>query len=252
MAGINFYSNFLVKQNPIHIEILEEEFDAKLNNLNTLSKLIGYVNKKYGSDKIGVNDSLVYANLMARTLRMRFYHGWSQYGFKDNWVLYLLSPIHEHSLGIVDPNDILKYPEALCSQQAIVGMMALRSQGFNFRKVGFYNPKYGNGHFSYEIKLKDGWHYYDLDKEPDINVMEKNNRPSIDSLAKNTKMRRAAYSSETTEIKDELIPKYNNKYPLNVFPAKNMLAFHRVTMFLSYTLWLWIGLFFWLYRLSRL
>jgi hypothetical protein len=82
--------------------------------------------------------------------------------------------------------------------------------------------------------------------------MEKNNRPSIDSLAKNTKMRRAAYSSETTKIKDELIPKYNNKYPLNVFPAKNMLAFHRVTMFLSYTLWLWIGLFFWLYRLSRL
>jgi hypothetical protein len=251
LAGLNFYSKFLVKPTPSRIENLEEEFDANLYKLNTLSNVIQFVDNQYGSNKIDVDDSLVYANLIARTLRMRFYHGWSQYGFKDNWVLYLLSPIHEHSLGIVDPNDILKYPEALCSQQAMVGMMALRSRGFTFRKVGFYDPKYGNGHFTYEIKLKDGWHFYDIDMELNLHVIESNNRPSIDSLATNTKMRRAAYSSETTKIKDELIPKYNNNHPLNVFPAKNMLAFHRVTLFLSFTLWFWVGLFFGLHRLIR-
>lgn len=251
LAGVNYYTNLLVKPTPSRIENLEEEFDAKLYELNSLSKVLEHVNTQYGSDKIGTEDSLAYANLMARTLRMRFYHGWSQYGFKDNWVLYLISPLHEHALGIVEPNDILKYPEALCSQQAIVGMMALRGRGYTFRKVAFYDTIYHNGHFTYEILLNDGWHFYDLDKEPDIDVMEKNNRPSIDSLASNQKMRRAAYSAETSEIKDELISSYNNNFPVNVFPAKNMLTLHRVTLFLSYTLWLWVGLFWGLYRLSR-
>ena len=251
LAGVNYYSNFLVKSTPSRIENLEEEFDAKLYQLNTLSKVLEYVNTQYGSDKIGREDSLKYANLMARTLRMRFYHGWSQYEFKDNWVLYVLRPIHEHALGIVEPNDILKYPEALCSQQAIVGMMALRGRGYTFRKVGFHNKEKKLGHFTYEIKIGKNWHFYDLDKEPDLKVMEENNRPSIDSLASNEKMRRAAYSAETSDIRDGLISNYNNNHPVNVFPAKNMLNFHRVTLFLSYTLWIWVGLFWGLYRLSR-
>jgi hypothetical protein len=251
LAGVNYYTNFLVKPTPSRIENLEEEFDAKLYELNSLSKVLEHVNTQYGSDKIGAEDSLAYANLMARTLRMRFYHGWSQYGFKDNWVLYLISPLHEHALGIVEPNDILKYPEALCSQQAIVGMMALRGRGYTFRKVGFYHLEKKFGHFTFEILLNDGWHFYDLDMEPNIDVMEQNNRPSIDSLASNQKMRRAAYSAETSEIKDGLISNYNNNHPVNVFPAKNMLTLHRVTLFLSYTLWLWVGLFWGLYRLSR-
>lgn len=252
LAGVNYYNNFLVKPTPSRIENLEEEFDAKLYELNTLYKVLEYINTQYGSDKIGTEDSLVYANLMARTLRMRFYHGWSQYGFKDNWVLYVLSPLHEHALGIVEPNDILKYPEALCSQQAIVGMMALRGRGYTFRKVGFHNKEKKLGHFTYEIKIGNNWHFYDLDMEPNIDVMEQNNRPSIDSLASNEKMRRAAYSAETSDIKDGLISNYNNNHPVNLFPAKNMLTFHRVTLFLSYTLWFWVGLFWGLYRLSRL
>lgn len=240
---INFYENFIKTPINSKIERNEEEFDAKLYKLNTLSKVISYVDKQYGSSKIKSKDSLLYANLMARTLRMRFYHGWSQYGFKDNWVLYLVSPIHKHALGIVDPNDILNYPQALCSQQAIVGMEALRKKGYQYRKVGFYDSEYENGHFTYEILLKDGWHYYDLDMEPNLHIMESNNRPSIDSLATNDSLRRAAYSNATKEIKDHLIPKYNNNHPINIFPARNMLLFHRVTLFLSYTLWFWVGIF---------
>lgn len=242
-AGINLLHNFFKKSSFIPKTNLEEEFDPTLCNLSSLDKVVDYVNAQYGCDSIAKTDSLQYANLMARTLRMRFYHGWSKYGFKDNWVLFLISPIHKHSLGIVAPNDILKYPEALCSQQAIVGMMALRSRGYTFRKVGFHDPIYGNGHFTYEILLNDGWHYYDLDMEPNLEIMESNNRPSIDSLATNDTIRRAAYSHSTKEIKDHLIPKYNNNHPINVFPAKNMLAFHRITLFLSYTLWFWLGIF---------
>jgi hypothetical protein len=84
-------------------------------------------------------------------------------------------------------------------------------------------------------------------RAPNIDVMEQNNRPSIDSLASNQKMRRAAYSAETSEIKDELITSFNNNFPVNVFPAKNMLTFHRVTLFLSYTLWFWVGLFLYIF-----
>jgi hypothetical protein len=246
-AGLNYYHNFLVKPSFLHIENLEEEFDAKLYKLNSLSKVLEYVNTQYGSDKIGREDSLKYANLMARTLRMRFYHGWSQYGFKDNWVLYLLSPVHEHALGIVEPNDILNYPEALCSQQAIVGMMALRSRGYTYRKVGFHNKERKMGHFTYEIKIGKNWHFYDLDKEPNLKVLEENNRPSIDSLAVNHELRQAAYLSHSSDIKDGLISNYNNNHPPNVFPATNMLTFHRVTLFLSYTLWIWLGLFLYIF-----
>jgi hypothetical protein len=245
LSGINLYENFIKTPINSKIERSEEEFDAKLYGLNTLSKVISYVDKQYGSSEIKSTDSLLYANLMARTLRLRFYHGWSRYGFRDNWVLFLMRPIHKHALGIVDPNDILNYPQALCSQQAIVGMEALKKRGYQYRKVGFYDSQYENGHFTYEILLKDGWHYYDLDMEPNLHIMESNNRPSIDSLATNDSLRRAAYSNATTEIKDHLIPKYNNNHPINVFPATNMLLFHRITMFLSYTLWLWIGIYLW-------
>lgn len=184
---------------------------------------------------------------MAKTVRNRFYHGLCLYTWKENWVLYLLNPIHPHSLAIVKPNDILKFPDALCSQQAIVAMIALRNKGFTYRKVGFFDKKNKGGHFTYEIKLKDGWHFYDMDLEPDFNLLVKNNRPSIESLSQNDKLREKAYEKFDTNIKVDLLKSYSNNYIENEFPARNMLFFHDVTRILSYWLWLILIIIYYLY-----
>ena len=181
---LNIYTNYIQQTAPITPNKIEEEFDASLLYIRSLNQLIVHVDSLNSGPTIAENDSLNYANLMARTLRMRFVHGWSQYTWKNNWILAFIQPLHPHLMGVVKPDDILNYSEALCSQQSIIGMEALKKKGFLFRKVGFLKDK--KGHFTYEIKLRDGWHYYDLDKEPDLITLENNNRPSIEKLANDT------------------------------------------------------------------
>jgi len=238
LACINLYYNNVATISYAKDPSIHEEFNPAFSRLNTLEAVTLYVDSLYGSGHIHPDDSLEYANLMAQTLRECFYHGWSQYTWQNNWSLALLSPLHPHMMGIVDPKDIIKYPMALCSQQAIVGMVILRSKGFTYRKIGFSNPKEKLGHFTYEIKLRDGWHFYDLDMEPNRAVLERHHRPSIDSLAANDTLRRAAYQEKETRIKDGLIPMYNNQNPENLFPAQNMMALHRATFIISYFGWL--------------
>jgi hypothetical protein len=117
-------------------------------------------------------------------------------------------------------------------------MEALKNKGFLFRKVGFFKDK--KGHFTYEIKLRDGWHYYDLDKEPDLKTLENNNRPSIERLANDTLLREKAYADNDPWIADKLLASYNNDNPVNVFPARKMRFVHRVTLFFSYWAWLFV------------
>jgi len=237
-AFVNFYNNFFFKS--IYTNTPSnciEEFNPNLYKIYNVKTLISYVDSLYGSAVIQPKDSLHYANFMAKTVRNRFYHGLCLYTWKDNWVLYLLNPIHPHSLAIVKPNDILKHPDALCSQQAIVAMIALRNKGFSYRKIGFYDKDRKIGHFTYEIKLKDGWHFFDVDLEPDFNLLVKNNRPSIEALSHNDKLREKAYKKFDTNIRVDLIKSYKNDYIENEYPAKHMLLFHEITRMMSYGLW---------------
>lgn len=235
---LNLYTNSIQQTTPITPTKIEEEFDPSLLYIRSLDKLIQHVDSINAGPTVTKNDSLNYANLMARTLRMRFIHGWSRYTWKNNWLLAILQPLHPHLMGIVAPDDILNYPEALCSQQSIIGMEALKRKGYRYRKVGFYIDN--KGHFTYEILLNDGWHYYDLDKEPSLKFMEKNNRPSIYRLANDSLMRAKAYINKDPWIADKLLKSYNNHHPINVFPARKMRFVHRLTMFVSYWAWLFI------------
>lgn len=245
LSCLNFYTNYIQQTKPLIPNKIEEEFDVSLLHIRSIKQLIIHVDSLNFSSEVGPRDSLNYANLMARTLRMRFIHGWSEYTWKNNWSLYFLQPLHPHIMGIVQADDILNYPEALCSQQSIVGMEALKRKGFRYRKVGFYKNK--KGHFTYEILLSDGWHYYDLDKEPSLKFMEQNKRPSINRLAHDSIMRNKAYANKDPWIADKLLKSYNSDYPINVFPAQKMRLVHRVTLFISYWGWLIVGAsFFWL------
>jgi len=239
LSFINIYNNFYFqptyKNKPPDSK---EEFKPELCVIYNVKTLTRYVDSLYGGVEIQKEDSLRYANLMAQTVRYRFYHGLSHYSWKENWILYLLNPIHPHALAIVKPNDILKHSEALCSQQAIVAMIALRNKGFNYRKVGFYDEKRKGGHFTYEIRLNNEWHFFDVNLEPDFDLLVRHNRPSIEFLSQNDSLREAVYSKFDTNIKVDLLKSYNNDYPINEFPAKNMLWFHEFTRMMSYWLWL--------------
>ena len=221
-----------------------EEFNPKLNRIHNINQLLHYCDSIYGQTAITAGDSLAYANIVSQTLRKRFYHGLSRYRFYDNWALYALQWVHPHSLAIVYPNDILKYNQALCSQQAIVGMMALKQKGFTFRKVGFKSKNGQGGHFTYEIRLRNGWHFYDVDMEPNTKLLETEGRPSISSLAANDTLRRAAYAKKGIKVSDDLIPHYYTHFTPNAFPARNMLIFQRICQFASYSLWLILALIY--------
>lgn len=227
---------------------IHEEFNPALIRLRNITQLLQYCDSLYGNHSIARTDSLAYANIISNTVRQRFYHGLSTYSFNDNWVLYAVQWVHPHSRAIVNENDILKFNQALCSQQAIVGMMALKQKGFTFRKVGFKSKNGKAGHFTYEIRLRDGWHYYDVDMEPNANVLETEGRPSISNLAQNDTLRRTAYAKKGTGVSDDLIPYYNTNFTPNTFPARNMLLFQRLCQFAAYSLWLvWGLIYYWRY-----
>ena len=194
------------------------------------------------------NDSSIYANIVDRTLRYRFYHNYSYYRVGHNYFGYFLAPFIKKDLSaIVLPNDILKCPNAACSQQSIIGMELFRKKGYSVRKVGFFDKKYG-GHFCFEANYDDNWHFFDPDKEPNYELLLAFNRPSFAYIHSNHLLLHGLYNTTDKDCVDSLFSK--PFYGIaNQFPAKNARIYQYVTKFFSYTLWLWLILFyFYFYR----
>lgn len=217
----------------------KEAFDPSLSRLNSLANFIAYCDSLYGSAVISKGDSSRYANIVGLVVKQRFYHSYSEYGIGHNFVGAFLAPLIKSDLSsIVVPDDILKYPNAACSQQSIIGMEVLRLKGFNTRKVGFYKKGYG-GHFTYEAAYDGKWHYYDPDKEPDNVLLTSLNRPSIEELSRDKEIMKAAYPNSQYFKIPGVIDSYFYG-PVNTFPASRAIKYQYITRFLSYTLWLWL------------
>lgn len=220
---------------PLHLQPLAdsghkwEEFDSSLvKKIHSINDLKKQVQQQATVQKISPN-SFEFARLYSRTIKQRFYHGYSYYSFQENWIAALLGKVFSQDLSaIVKPDDIMKYPMAACSQQCIVLMECFKQEGISFRKVGF------DHHFAIEGKINNKWYFFDPDLEPDFSKVP---RVSYDSLRKI----------------DALITMYQNrldeagiKYGLanqfygveNKDPAPNASIFHSATKFLSRTLWL--------------
>ena len=164
----------------------KEEFDPSLQTLSTVDKAVAfcdglYMEKARNNETIKINEA--YPDIVSSVIRKRFYHGYSMYGFSNNYMAMMVSGVIEEGLSaIVVPDDILKYPYAACSQQSIVFMEILNRKGFPTRKVEFKGKK--NGHFCFEVYYNNGWHFYDPDMEPSVTVLAAYNRPGISFLAK--------------------------------------------------------------------
>ena len=231
---LNFF-NFSIKKNPTYNNI--ELFDSSLLHLTSIDKLIGY------TDSIAVKKNvkegtLQYGILASNIIRKRFYHGFSVYSFRQNWMAAFAQYLIGRDLASpVNSGDILKYPFAGCSQQAIVLMDVMKKKNISYRSVGFPH------HYALELKFNKDWYYFDPDMEPKINASERledNWNQCADSLKK--------YYSRSLGLLDWGFGKSQlvKVGKVDADPAPNASIFQYVTKFLSKTLWIF-PLFFIVY-----
>ena len=210
-----------------------------------MDKLESFCDSVFNKPILTTNDSINYANLIGYVLRYRFYHNYSYYRLGQNFIGWAIAPlVHKNLSAIVIPDDILKHPNAACSQQSIIGMMLFRRKGFNVRKIGFYDPKLKIGHFCFEVYYGAKWHFFDPDKEPTYQVLVNLGRPSIAELTSNKKILDSVYYREDSSVRNGYLLQYTYG-PVNKFPASNARIYQYVTMFLSWTLFFWLLLFGW-------
>ncbi len=247
-------SNPLTKLNnkiPVYNNI--EDYDPSLSRLNSIDKLVTYCDSLYLVKDFASNQEEVkrdYTDIVSSVVRKRFFHGYSYYGFSQNYIALLLSKATIPGLGaVVVPNDILKYPFAACSQQSIVMMEVLRLKGFDTRKVSFLGKT--SGHFSFEVYFEGGWHFYDTNMEPDAKLLNSYGRPGIEFLVNNPKILVKAYNRyPESEILD-IFPTFQCG-AINQFPAPRALIFQKLSRILSYLIWFFFLFLFLIVRLRYL
>jgi hypothetical protein len=240
---------FFFKEKPnIVIDNRGEFFDPSLMRLSSVSKFVDYCDSVYGNKKINSNDSDYYAGIVSQTLKGRFYHGYSYYRLGQNFLAHLFAPFLNKNLSaIVLPDDILKHPNAACSQQSLIGMEVFRKKGFSVRKIGFFNKNYG-GHFCFETFYNGKWHFFDPDLEPEIHTLAKLGRPGIaDLVQRGPRLLNALYSKNKRNYVQDALTTYTYGTP-NKFPAPNARIYQYATKYLSYTLWFWLILLYFFVR----
>jgi len=228
--------NISLEKKPVYNK--KELFDPSLSSINSVQRLIDY------SDSIATvnhikSGSLGYGVLVASVLRKRFYHGFSSYTLQQNWLAVAAQLLLGRGLAApVNPDEILKYPYAGCSQQAIVMMAVMKEKKVPFRSVGFPH------HYATELCFKNNWYFFDSNMEPKINEKERKEKywkGSADSLKK-------FYSGDHQYLNWT----FGNSFPVifgkpNADPAPHAYLFQDITKYLSQFLWI-IPLFFFVYR----
>jgi len=77
-----------------------EEYDSSLSRLNSVKKLIIYCDSLFGTAPDEINKERYnenYVNLVSSVVRNRFYHGYSCYGFGDNYVATVFAQTHNRN-----------------------------------------------------------------------------------------------------------------------------------------------------------
>lgn len=143
-----------------------EKFDPRLvHEVRTVDQLLLRADQKAQQQGVA-QGSLGYSLVLLDLVEERFRHGYSSYTLSHNWIAALSGALHKEWAAVVIPDDILRSPNAACSQQCIVMMEAMRRKGFDVRKVLFPT------HFAFEARIGQSWYFFDPDVEP--NVSEKN------------------------------------------------------------------------------
>jgi len=213
----------------------KEMYNPKLLRLNSTDKMIGYIDSLYNLKSLNKFDTGEYVHVVSETVKDKFYFGLSNYDISENWIANACGKlIWSHFSGLVNPSDILKHPNGLCSQQTIVFMEILKRKGIIERSVGL-GYKEGPGHFLCEVFYNNSWHLYDVTMEPVWkNITNYNN--SLEYYLKNKDSLYLAYQNRYSKpLFNKLLEKVSYG-KANEFPAKKMLLFHQITLVITYLL----------------
>jgi hypothetical protein len=213
----------------------KEIYDSSLSKLNSLKKVIAYTDSVANINHVKIG-SLDYAVLVGSILRRRFYHGFSYYSLQKNWLAVAAQIFFGRGLAApVDPDEILKFPYAGCSQQAIVMMSVMKEKHVPFRSVGFPH------HYATELCFKNNWYFFDSNMEPKIKEKERNQSNWKGSADYLKKYYRGNYNY--------LNWTFGKSVPIvfgipNADPAPHASIFQGITKYLSKILWIFPLLFF--------
>lgn len=212
-----------------------ELYNPKLSYINSVNKAVFYTDSIYSTYNLAQFDTAQYVHIASKFTKERFFHGLSAYSISENWVAFVCSKLFwSHLSAIVSANDILKYNSGLCSQQTIVFLEILKNKGIGFRTVGLGYEE-GPGHFLCEVKYDNKWHLHDVTLEPKWKKVVYDHE-SMDYYLMNKDTLYATYESRMPKhMFNKLVEKV--KYgSVNAFPARKMLLFHNITLFLTYSL----------------
>ena len=206
----------------------KEAFDPTMAHLNSVKSLTRFTDSTANSNQIKIG-SLGYGVLAASIIKKRFYHGFSYYTLQKNWLAVTAQCIFGRGLAApVDPDEILKYPYAGCSQQAIVLMALMKNKNIPYRSVGFPH------HYATELCFTHDWYYFDPNMEPEIRENDRRQgswKSSSDSLKKyyhgNNSYLDWAFGNDVPAV-------FGNP---NADPAPHAAIFQTVTKYLSIFLW---------------
>lgn len=218
-------------------KVSNELFKSELSYLNSEDTFVKYIDSVYEStDRLDaglVFDTALYVQIASEHIKQRFSYGLIHYRFSENWIAALAGKLlWSHLSAIVNPEDILKYTEGLCSQQTIVFMEVLKKKGINVRSVGL-GESMGPGHFLCEVHYNDSWRLHDVTKEPEWKKIYKHHE-SMNYYLNNKDSLYKVYEYKIPKVQFEKILKKVEYGEVNKFPATNMLIFHRITKTLTY------------------
>lgn len=213
-------------------ELFKIELSCFKNTSDLTAHIDGIYSVQHSLDKI---DTSAYVNICSEIVKRRFYHGSSNYSVNENWIALICGKLFwSHLSAIVNPDDILNYNGALCSQQAIVFMDILKNKGISTRSVG-WGKKEGPGHFLTEVFYNNDWHLYDINKEPRWQKIT-NKHNSMNYYLNNKDSLSIIYDGIIDKKILSVFLKQIRYGEVNEFPAKNMLLFHRITKTITYLL----------------
>ena len=247
LFGISFFpiifkSTISTSDTNHHLELYKPE----LFYLNTVDKVVAYTDSIYYLSTKKNMDTVLFVSILSKTIKERFRYGQVDYTFSENWIAYLAGKLFwAHLSAIVNPDDLLKRKEGLCSQQTIVFMEALNRKHVNVRTVGL-GYKEGPGHFLSEVSYNGSWHLHDVTMEPKWEKVV-NHHESIEYYKQHMDSLYLAYNGRLDKTRFYKIMGKVEYGEVNEFPAKNMLLFHQITLIIIFLLPL---LFFILFIIS--
>ncbi len=226
---INKDINYSKSTHPVYNH--KEAFSPDLMRINSLDKLEYYTDSMAAASGITWRQP-AYVVLLESIIKRRFFHGYSHYLLSKNWMASVSEAVMGYALSCtVYSNDILQYPFAACSQQAMVMMDILKRKGIPCRHVGFQH------HYALEAMIDTNWYFFDPNMEPAISLQNRSHH----LWAANADHLKQFYKGRFSDAILDYV--FGNAMPaswgrVNEPTASNAKIFHSVTKVLSRWVWL--------------